>query len=315
MTKRSSVSIVGLLEVATIALAVFSIATLFGEWHRYLELFTHFRAQYFYTAVLLSLIFGILRRRSMSLLLVVLAVINATFLAPWYISAEQPPANGKTITLMQANVWRSNQDTSALLDQIAEVRPDVVVLQEMSAIWQSTMEELAEDYPFSVVQAHEGPFGIGMFSKFPLLDASVVLAPPIDLPEIRATLQFDEQRIRLVSSHPMSPVGAASVAARNEQLRVLGAELASAQRPTILIGDLNVSMWAPTYERFETMSGMRNARKGFGLVPTFPVYLPIAGIPIDHVLVSDDIAVLEFRQGARTGSDHWPIIVRLGLPE
>ena len=103
--------------------------------------------------------------------------------------------------------------------------------------------------------------------------------------------------------------------ARNEQMENLGNEVGVMRRPTILMGDLNITAWAPTYQAFEKATGLRNARKGFGLVPTFPVFLPIAGIPIDHVLVSDEIAVLEFRQGTRTGSDHWPIIVTLRLPQ
>ena len=111
----------------------------------------------------------------------------------------------------------------------------------------------------------------------------------------------------------MPPVSRANIEARNAQLAVLGDELGLSARPTVFIGDLNTSMWAPTYLAFEKASGLRNGRKGFGLVPTYPAFFPIAGIPIDHCLVSEEIEVLEFRTGSRIGSDHWPIIVTLAL--
>lgn len=315
MSKRASATLVGLIEVAALGLAIFSIATLFGELHRYLELFSHFRAQYFVAAIFLLLVFGILRRRNIALLLLALVILNATFVVPWYLGEDQPGASGQEITLLQANVLARNGQTGALMSQIDQVQPDIVVIQEMSADWLETMLQRADEYPYHVAEPRDGAFGIGMFSKIPLADERIVRAPPIDLPEVRAVLKTAGGDIYFASAHPMPPIGKAGVEARNTQLQALGAALGAMTRPTILMGDLNISMWAPTYRAFEEASNLRNARKGFGLVPTFPVFLPIAGIPIDHVLVSDEIAVLEFRQGERTGSDHWPIIVRLRLPD
>jgi endonuclease/exonuclease/phosphatase (EEP) superfamily protein YafD len=302
-----------LLEAAAIVLAVFSIATLFGGWHTYLELFSHFKAQYFVSAILLLVVFVIYRRRNLAVLMLVLALINAWFVVPWYLPAEQPQANGESITLLQANVLLSNRETAALLAQIDAVQPDIVILQEMSPPWLQAMRGLVDRYPYSVAEAQESAFGIGMFSKFPLESARIVYAPPNDLPEIRALLVVGEHKIRFVSAHPMPPIGVASIEARNQQLAALGKEVGEMQGSIVLVGDLNITMWAPTYLMFEESTGLRNARKGFGLVPTFPVFLPIAGIPIDHVLVSNDIAVTEFRTGAKTGSDHYPVVVSLRL--
>ena len=210
-------------------------------------------------------------------------------------------------------MYRDNSETAALLAQIDAEDPDLVILQEMSSIWLAALQELSEEYPYSVAEAQDGAFGIGLFSKFPLDDARIVPAPPLDLPEIRAIVRLGEQRINLVSAHPMPPVGRAETEARNAQLLALGDDLAKTSGPTVFVGDLNISMWAPTYVSFEEASGLRNSRKGFGIVPTFPVFFRLAGIPIEHCLISEELRVLEFRTGLSIGSDHWPVVVVLSL--
>lgn len=311
--KKKPVSVFGLFEAATILLAIFSVGTLFAASHRYLELFSHFRFQYLVSSLLLLMIFAFRKRRYFSLLLAALTILNATFVLPWYVGRDEPNTDGVVIKLLHANVYKENQETAALLAQIDAEDPDLVILQEMSSIWLTTLQGLSEEYPYSVAEAQEGAFGIGLFSKFPLDDARIVSTPPLELPEIRAVVRIGEQRLNLVSAHPMPPVSRAGTEARNAQLAALGDELAKATRPTLFIGDLNISMWAPTYQSFENASGLRNSRQGFGLEATFPAFLRIARIPIDHCLVSEEFSVLDFRTGSKIGSDHLPIVVLLSL--
>ena len=82
-------------------------------------------------------------------------------------------------------------------------------------------------------------------------------------------------------------------------------------------------MWSPSYKDFVKKTGLRNARQGFGILPTWPTeakFSPIKPplswlilIPIDHFLISPEIKVLDIRTGANVGSDHLPLIADLVL--
>jgi endonuclease/exonuclease/phosphatase (EEP) superfamily protein YafD len=72
-------------------------------------------------------------------------------------------------------------------------------------------------------------------------------------------------------------------------------------------------MWSPFYKNMVKTGNLRNARSGFGILPTWPTFLPLAYIPIDHFLVSKEIGVLKIRTGRNVGSDHLPLITDLVL--
>ena len=70
-------------------------------------------------------------------------------------------------------------------------------------------------------------------------------------------------------------------------------------------------MSSPFYKNMVKSGKLRNARSGFGILPTWPTFMPLVYIPIDHFLVNKEIGVLKVRTGPKVGSDHLPLITDL----
>jgi endonuclease/exonuclease/phosphatase (EEP) superfamily protein YafD len=126
-------------------------------------------------------------------------------------------------------------------------------------------------------------------------------------PALAVTLNAPGGDVELVLAHPMSPIGAEFIARRNEQVAALARHASAAQRPLVLAGDLNLTMWNAAYRPLEDLAKLRNARQGHGIEPTWPALGPV-GVPIDHVLGSRGVHLRNFRVLPGIGSDHFPVI-------
>lgn len=306
------ISISGLAQAAGVLTMAFSLLTLLPSDYHALQLFTHFRLQYFVVAALLVVAFVLLRDRRYAVLLFSTAFINGAHVLPWYFD-EPYSTGGRELKLLQANVLLSNTDYAGLFTLLDAEEPDVVVLQEVSPAWAEELRRLDGLYPHRIVEERDGSFGIALLSKWPLAAVAVVASEPLGFPTIVATLDVSGRRLQLVGTHPMIPLGSRNYAARNTQLATIGDLLRRSSGPRVLVGDLNTSQWGLHYRKLEARTGMRNVRRGFGVVPTWPTFLPFAMIPIDHVLVSGEVGVVDVRTGPRIGSDHLPLIVTLTL--
>ena len=310
--KRGSVTLNGLLQVAAVLTVLFSVLTALDTRQHFIELFSHFRLQYLAGSLLLLIVFAIKRRAIFSLLLVVALTINASYVLPWY--GDSAAATGDTrLKFLYANVQSTNHDHERLLDLINSERPDVILLQEVSTPWLEALQTLRADYPFSYTAAREDNFGIAMLSRLPLASAMHVDSPPLGYPTIIATTRLGGADLTLISTHPMIPLGRDNFGARNAQLQSVTEIVAQASGEVVLLGDLNASVWDRHYRHFEASTGLRNARRGNGILPTWPTFMPIAMIPIDHVLVSSGIGIADIKTGSRIGSDHLPLIVTVVL--
>lgn len=306
------VSIVGLLEAAAVITVVFSIITLLPVDYHGTQLFSHFRLQYLIVSLLLLLLVKWLPNPWIIGALAIAVVVNAVHVLPWYFGA--PESSGNTeLKVLHANVLSRNTQYGRLLKLVDDESPDIIVLQEVSPGWAAELQSLQSAYPYSQVEAREGNFGIALLSRLPISSSQVVTSPPLDYPTIVADVPVGEQTLRVVTTHPMIPLGQSFFDARNEQLATLPTLLDSKPDARLLVGDLNASMWDPHLRSLQQASGLTNARAGFGVVPTWPTFMPLAMIPIDHVLVSDAISVTGFRSGSRIGSDHLPLVVTLTL--
>jgi len=50
-----------------------------------------------------------------------------------------------------------------------------------------------------------------------------------------------------------------------------------------------------------------------GMQPTWPTFSPLLEIPLDHLLHTKDVTIVNREIGVDVGSDHYPLIVDLVL--
>lgn len=309
---QRSVTLVGLLQAAALLTIVFSFFTGLNIPHPYIELFCHFRMQYLVVSVLLLIFFIATKRMKCSVAIGLAAAFNFWFVAGWYFS-DVPATQGVQLKIVHANVHSSNDEYQRFVNFVAEEAPDIVFMQEVTDAWVDGTASLRRDYPYFYLEPRAGNFGIAMFSRVPLRDVRHVDSAPFDYPTIVAQLTLDDRNFSIISTHPTIPVNKYLYAARNEQLQSV-ADLVNEQLGgVILVGDLNASIWDIRYKQLEQSTGLRNVRRGFGIRPTWPTFMPFAMIPIDHALVSKDIGVDDVSVGRRIGSDHLPLVITLRL--
>ncbi|NNF41111.1 MAG: hypothetical protein HKN64_07010 [Woeseiaceae bacterium] len=305
-------TLAGLLQAAAIATVLVSIVTSVDFVHRYFELFSHFRLQYLVISLLLLVAFAIRRSTYYTALLLAVTVLHSSYALPWYFGGVQA-AGSPTLTIIHANVHANNDQYGRLLALVEAEDADIVFLQEVTPAWEHALQPLHDDYRYTHVQARDDYFGIAMFSRVPLDTIRQVSSPPLDYPTIVASLSVAGNALTVINTHPMIPLGRANYAARNAQLRSIADLVAQTDGAVILTGDLNTGMWGSNYRQLIRSTGLTNASRGFGILPTWPTFMPLAMIPIDHVMVSSEVGVSDIRTGPHIGSDHLPLIVTVAL--
>lgn len=225
---------------------------------------------------------------------------------PWLSAAPNLPEGGGNphLRLASANLNLHNTDATALRDWLAQAQPDVMVLLELSPAFAQDIQDLP-GYPYRSLNPLPTPFGIGVLSKFPLLNPQVI-ADAEGIQRIETDLLVAGCRVSLTALHPMPPISPQQRTQRDATLRDLAQRRRVLEVPSLIAGDINNSPWAPAFFGLHAF-GWHRAN---GLAPTWGGPL---GIPIDHVLASAQWRLLSQQRGPDLGSDHLPLLVELKL--
>ncbi len=303
-------TLAGLVQAGGFVTALFSFATVMNQYHHYLELFSHFRLQYLAVAAILLVPFLLMRSWHYVSLMLATVALNAWFIVPWYLPDDEAPYSDGRFKVLLANVFAENNDHYVLRALIDAEQPDIVFLQEIGVGWSATLETW-EDYPHRHIVPRYDYFGIAVLSRLPLESVDTVSSPPRGFPTLVVTTTVEDKAVTLVSTHPMPPMTTANFEARNAQLASVAELVSEFAGARVLIGDLNTTMWGANYRQLVGNAHLDNVRKGFGVLPSWPTFLPFAMIPIDHCLVSGDLRASNVRLGPDIGSDHRPLIATL----
>jgi len=281
------------------------------------DLATHFRVQYVVVDTLLAFACVLQRKPIGCLALAACAVFSARpvlpYVAFWHASAATTIAYGPTIKVMSANVLFANHSATRLLQIVRAESPDAVLLLEYTPEWAQKVDELRTAYPHHIEIPADRAFGIALFSRYEL-DAATAFALE-EKPVIEARLRTPSGPLELVGVHLFSPTSPWRGEMRNRQLEELAARVAGVSGALAVVGDFNITPYSPYFEDWLARTGLTDTRRGRAVSPSWPVQLPLIGIPIDHCAVSHEVTVVAHRRLPAFGSDHYPILVELALAQ
>ena len=275
------------------------------------ELFTHYSLHFLVASFLFALIAVKLKMWKTALLFTLIFSIHSAQIAPYYQNAAQPAANGPEIKIFSSNFLVSNDDFETIQKVIADEQPDFVQILEASYAWNKEKAMFEKDYPYITISEKTGSFGIVAASKYPAEFEHFSLNGYEALSTI---LTVNDSRVRVISVHPFPPSRKDLAMLRNQQYIELISKINSSTAHTVLVGDFNSAPWSPWFIKLIDSTTLRDAALGFGIINTWNADIPLLKIPIDHVLISPDIAVLNFKRASALGADHYPIVATLRLP-
>jgi endonuclease/exonuclease/phosphatase (EEP) superfamily protein YafD len=277
------------------------------------ELADVFRLQYLVVLVGAGLAALLLRRPRLAWVAAVLAAVNLAVLGvsliPTATAASGTPVG--SLRLVVANVEVGNTDFRAVTRLVTRTRPDVFGVTELTPAMAAHLGRALSGYRVRVVETRQDAYGIGVYSRRPLLSARVVHWPADGPPTVVVRVRVAGKPVSLVVTHVHTPF-AGSIHVR--QLQALAKARPALGTRAAVCGDFNTPPWSGPLRDFAADGNLRDlyGRSAWSAY-SWPTWSPLLRVPLDNCFVGEGIAVRGHHDGPGDGSDHRPLVVELAV--
>ena len=294
-------------------LGLATLAGFFGGTWWVLDLFAGFRHQLAAALILCALVAAIARWKRTAVAIGLLALVNLSLVAPLFFGPSRPES--ADLRVLSFNILASNRRFEEVVEFIRASDANVVVLHEVTSRWEEEIEEAAarfDDWPYEITEAR---------ARGDLFGSMVLVEPGAEvesfgfaLTDPRAIEVLLPDGVALLAIHPLSPSSEFRAEQNDRQLLFATEWAAGRQGPTIVVGDFNATPWSYPFRRLMASTDLSNSALGFGLDLSYPADgNPLFRVPIDHLLFSEGLSVVDRRLGPAMGSDHFPLTVDLAF--
>ena len=312
-------AIFGALAAALIALTILVKALGGDSW--LIDLVTFFWPTVVLFAVLLALAtFAVRGRAARWLALFALA----TTLYPIFALPPAPEATpGNRLRLLAANLLVENPDTATFMALLTREQPDIVVTEETTSRFVDAIKGSGL-YPFESTGTLAEADDKKVFSRYPIREQAQINEAPgttrLERHPMRLVIDGPDGPIVLYAVHPDTPRSYEQWIQRNAYLDLMADSIRreAESAAVVVAGDWNTPAYSVFFDRFFERTGYRFSRPGW--------YLPVTrfwtrgkrffyfGSTIDHVAVSPQLRITDWRRGRDINSNHLPVIVDIAMP-
>jgi len=247
-------------------------------------------------------------------------IYQAWWIVPytWLFPVEVKNANNfdskERIKIITANVLMTNRNAKELLELVREYQPDILVTLESDVWWQTQLDILEIDYPYTIKCPLDNFYGMHVYSRFPMMNCQTEYLVEPDKPSMHAlTFLPSGHKIRIHFLHPAppSPTENEKSSERDAELIIVAKSVADTDVPVIVTGDLNDVAWSETTRLFRKISGLLDPRVGRGMFNTFHADYWFLRWPLDHLFHSQHFTLKSIKRLRSFGSDHFALYTEL----
>lgn len=273
----------------------------------------------------LLLIAVLAKKKKISIALAAVVLVHLYWGLEWLpnlASADGPRNSGFRVVAANLLAMRPSEPFA---EELAGMHADVLVLEELSAEWESLLRarHVFDSFPHRALEAHpvaDDNFGLGVVSRYPILEQERIAFGEARYPLWRVDLDVRGKRVRLYAVHTVPPVSDRFASLQYRQHDILIARLLNdVANPEVNVvvaaGDFNATPSSYSYRRYRDI-GLVAAHEAanHAFATTWPNgTAPLPPIRIDHVFVHG-AGVHAVREGRGEGSDHAPVIADLIIP-
>ena len=214
----------------------------------------------------------------------------------------------RPMRLVQFNVWSENSDAQAVAREIERLDADVVGLEELEVSKREILFRLRTAYPFQYACNEVPGCEFAILSRVPILAASSSTEQD-NIPHISVRLGGRLEGVTVFAVHTLRfPYSRKQMG----QVRSLVKRLETETGHVIVGGDFNATPFSRVVDLLAQSSGMKRLTS----MPSWPSWMLLPQMAIDHVFVSGSIRPLAQAQiGQPAGSDHYPVVVNIAIPK
>ncbi|WP_165360669.1 endonuclease/exonuclease/phosphatase family protein [Candidatus Chloroploca sp. Khr17] len=327
----------GLLALYPMGLIGLTLVALVAPQRTGLMALTQVFAHFLFLPLLLLLPLALLMRLSFLRLALgaALAVFLIVYPPAFAVGPPAPPATGAQVRIMTWNLFYGRVSAAQLQVQLEAYQPDILLVQEMLGEGFVVSEWLTTQYPYHFIGSYTTAPGMAIFSRYPILEASVPQFAEAhwDMPRIIwARLDIEGHRLSVINAHPIPPrtfgTNCAVLRCYNQgprdaqivDLRRFVDEIrAQSDDPLILGGDMNVTEREEAY--FDLAHGLvdvhRAVGRGFGASwrPGM-LQVPFGLLRIDYFFTAPGVRPRTLITDCQWyGSDHCLLVGDFGVEE
>lgn len=233
-----------------------------------------------------------------------------TKLAPLELLDAQHSKVESRLKIFTSNVYQHNRDSKKVISEAKKYDADLLLFTETNQWWANQLKKT-----FSDSHTHhksiplDNTYGMMLFSKHPLQDASIQYLVDDSIPSIHGKLKMPNGKlVQLHAIHPTPPMPQENPksTARDAELMKVALQSKESSIPVVVLGDFNDVAWSQSTKLFQQVSGLLDMRKGRGFYNTYNAKNFLMRWPLDHLFISDDFRFGDMKRGEKVGSDHFP---------